>query len=134
MKKILVLIVAVFLLTGCGSTTYDEISYDELDKMIEEKQDFILFIGSNTCSACANYKITLNNVIEKYGVDVKYIDMAKLSDTEESKLVSKFPIKGTPTTVFIKDGEEEDSHNRIEGNAKNSKIVEKFKENGYIKE
>ena len=102
--------------------------------MLEKKQDFILFIGSDTCSACNTYKGTLNDVIEEYGTDVKYINLASLSKAEESSLVSKFPINGTPTTIFITDGEEEDTHNRIVGSAKKSEIVNEFKENGYIKD
>lgn len=134
MRKILILIVALFMLTGCGGNkTYDEISYDELNKMLEDKQDFILFIGSDTCSACNTYKGTLNDVIEEYGTDVKYIDLASLSEAQESSLISKFPITGTPTTVFITNGEEEDTHNRIVGSAKKSEIIEEFKDNGYIK-
>lgn len=122
------------MLTACGNKTYDEISYDELNKMLEKKQDFILFIGSDICSACNTYKGTLNDVIEEYGTDVKYINLASLSKAEESSLVSKFPINGTPTTIFITDGEEEDTHNRIVGSAKKSEIVNEFKENGYIKD
>ena len=134
MKKILILFITLFMLTACGNKTYDEISYDELNKMLEKKQDFILFIGSDTCSACNTYKGTLNDVIEEYGTDVKYINLASLSKAEESSLVSKFPINGTPTTVFITNGEEEDTHNRIVGSAKKSEIVNEFKENGYIKD
>lgn len=134
MRKLLVLFLALMLFTGCGTNkTYEEISYENLNKMLESKEDFILFIGSNTCSACSVYKETLNGVIEEYGTDVKYIDLSKLSDKEESELFSKFPITGTPTTIFITKGEEEDSYNRIVGSAKKSKIVSKFKENGYIK-
>ena len=134
MKKILILFITLFMLTACGNKTYDEISYDELNKMLEKKQDFILFIGSDTCSACNTYKEILNDVIEEYGTDVKYINLASLSKAEESSLVSKFPINGTPTTVFITNGEEEDTHNRIVGSAKKSEIVNEFKENGYIKD
>lgn len=134
MKKIFILFTIMFMLTGCGKSTYDEVNYSELNNMIENKEDFILFIGSSTCSACGAYEITLNDIIKEYNVDVKYIDISKLSDEEEGSLISKFPISGTPTTVFITEGEEEDTHNRIDGNARNSKIVEKFKENGYIKD
>ena len=132
MKKILVLFLLMFIFTGCSKTTYDEISYDELNEMLKNKDDFILFIGSSTCSACASYEITLNDIIKEYNVDVKYIDLSKLSNNEQSELTSEFPITGTPTTIFITDGDEEDSHNRINGNKSNSRIVEKFKENGYI--
>jgi len=77
--------------------------------------------------------VTLNEVISDYNIDVKYIDLSKLSDEEESILISNFSITGTPTTVFMTKGKEEDNYNRIVGNAKYSKIVYKLKENGYIK-
>ncbi len=135
MKKLFILIAIIFMLTGCGGrSTYDEISYSDLNKMIDNKEDFILFIGSSSCSACAVYEVTLNDIIKEYNVDVKYIDLSKLSDQDESVLVSEFPITGTPTTVFVTNGDEKDTHNRINGSAKKSKIVEKFKENGYIKD
>ncbi len=135
MRKILLLVLGIFLLTGCSSVkTYDEISYKELNNMLNKKEDFILFIGSATCSACNNYKVTLNKVIEKYNVDIKYIDLSKLSEEDEGKLMAKFPISGTPTTVFIENGEENDTYNRINGSVKYSKIVDKLKKNKYIKD
>ena len=135
MRKFLILIISLFIISGCSSNkTYEEISYSDLNNMLDNKEDFILFIGSDTCSACQIYEGTLNNVIEEYNVDVKYVDLSKLSDKDESVLTSEFPITGTPTTVFVVNGKEKDTHNRIVGSAKKSKIVEKFKENGYIKE
>ena len=135
MKKLIVLCFGfLFLLTGCGGrTTYDEVSYEKLNNMLDSKQSFILMIGRETCSACSSYKLTLNRVISDYNVDVKYIDLDKLSDSDESELIAEFPLTGTPQTIFIKNGVEEDTHNRIDGNLKYSKVVEKFKENGYIK-
>ena len=133
MKKILLFLV----LDVCGCSvikTYDELSYKKLNTMLKNKEDFVLFIGSSTCSACSSYKITLNDVIKKYNVDVKYIDLSKLSEKQHSEFTAKFPISGTPTTVFIKNGVEDDTYNRIDGNVKFSKIVSKLKENGYIKE
>lgn len=135
MKKVLIIIVAIFALTACHvNKTYEEISYKQLTNMIDKKTSFILFIGSDTCSACSNYKETLNEVIKKYNVPVKYIDLHKLSESEESYVTSQFPITGTPTTVFVTKGKEKDTFNRINGSVKSSKIIKKFKENGYIKE
>ena len=123
------------MLSGCGGPkTYDEISYSDLNKMLKDKENFVLFIGSETCSACNAYKITINKIVEKYGVDIKYLDISKLDDTENSELHANFAFSGTPTTIFIEDGEEKDSFNRINGNVKYSKVVEKLQENKYIKE
>ena len=39
MKKIFILIVILFMFTGCGRSSYDEISYSELDSMIDKKEE-----------------------------------------------------------------------------------------------
>ena len=138
MKKILMLIVIVIgtlCLTACGGNkTYDEISYEKLNTMLENKEDFILFIGAESCSACATYRVTINKVIEEYGIDVKYLDIDKLSDEEYSDLLANFYFTGTPTTIFVENGKEKDTNERIEGSQKFSRVVEKLQENGYIKE
>lgn len=119
-------------LSGCGRTSYDEISYSELQSMIENKESFPLVIASATCSACNSYRPTLEKFIKEYNVDVKYIDLDKLTDEEESDLMNEFPITGTPTTIFVKNGEEKDTYNRIVGNKKFSQTEEAYKDNGYI--
>lgn len=134
MKKILILIVMVtaFCLTGCGGPkTYDEVTFQELNDMIENKEDFILMIGAESCSACKSYKIALDKIIEKYKLDVKYIDNDKLSDDEYADLQSNFYFTATPTTVFVENGKETD---RMVGNKKYSQTVEILKEKKYIKE
>lgn len=137
-KKILVTMITIafiMTLTGCGGPkTYDEISFSQYQEKIKNKDDFILFIGSETCSACSAYKIGLNKVIEKYHVDVKYLDIANLSDEQLKELNSSFYFSGTPTTIFIEDGAEAEDKKRIDGNVKYSKIVSTMQENGYIKE
>lgn len=138
MKKILltiILFISACTLSGCGSlTTYDEISYTELKSMLEKKQDLILFIGSESCSACTSFKPTVNKVVKEYQIDIKYLDISKLSDKDSSELQAKFPFSGTPTTIFITNGKEEKTYNRISGNQRYSKVVQKLKDNGYIKE
>ncbi|MBR3362620.1 MAG: thioredoxin family protein [Bacilli bacterium] len=136
MKKIittLTIIFSIFILTGCGPKTYDEITYNKLEKMINEKQDFILFIGSETCSACSSFKFTVNELVKNHKIDIKYIDISKLSDTEKDKLLEHFPFDATPTTVLVKKGKEKGDDNRIVGNQKYSKVEKTLKEKGYIK-
>ena len=134
MKKIFVVLIglSMLFLTGCGRTSYYEISYSELQDLIDNKESFPLVIASATCSACNSYRLTLEKFIQEYNVDVKYIDLDKLTDEEESNLMNEFPITGTPTTVFVEDGEEKDTYNRIVGNKKFSQTEEAYRENGYI--
>ena len=131
---ILALLIVPLFLTGCTPKTYEEVSYNKLKTMIDNKEDFILLIGAAHCSACEAYKPTLNKVITDYHLAVKYIDLDGLSDPEYEYVLANFDITGTPTIVFVKKGQEVSSQNRIVGNEKYSKTVEILKENGYIKE
>lgn len=133
MKKILILmIIPILMLCGCSKKTYTEINYDNLKQKVENKEDFILFIGADSCSHCATYKTTLNSIIDEYNVDVYYIDIDKLSQSENSYLNALAPYTGTPTTVFIENGKEESPYNRIEGDMDYEYVVEKLKKNKYI--
>ena len=136
MKKIIIaitIIVSMFIITGCGPKTYDEITYNNLEKMIKEKKDFILFIGSETCSACSSFKFTVNELVKNHKIDIKYINISKLTDDQKDKLIEHFPFDATPTTVLVKKGKETGDDNRIVGNQKYSKVEKILKEKGYIK-
>ena len=138
MKKIVILLCCLVLFVGCNNKTkepYQEVSYSELQTMIENKEDFVLVMGSRQWSHCASYKVTMTDVVNKYDVTIYYIDIYNLTDIELSKLNNKFSFTGTPTTVFVEDGEEKDPQfNRIDGAKDYEYIVNKLKDNGYIKE
>lgn len=136
MKKwIIVIVLGLALLTGCSGKlkTYEELDYNKLMKMFEEKQDFVLFIGSAKCDHCSLYKVTLEEVIKKYQVKVYYVDISKLTTEENNKLKLYVNYSGTPTTAFIENGVEESIYDRVDGNRPMDKVVEKFKNKGYIK-
>lgn len=138
MKKILT-IIAVFaltiVLTGCNKyTTYTEVSYDELQTKLENKDTFVIVMGSSTCSACAHYKTTMEKVIKDYQVEVFYLGLDKLTEEEDTKIYSKFVVNSTPTTIFIKDGEETSTYNRLVGSRSYSDVVSSLKKHGIIGE
>ena len=41
----------IILLTGCGNPKYTEISYEQLKEKLDNKDTFVLLLGSDTCSA-----------------------------------------------------------------------------------
>ena len=134
MKKVLCLVLLI-LLTGCGNklTTYKEINYKELENKLDNKESFVLFIGSSTCSHCKAFKTTIDSVIKKYQVEVFYIDVYELSEDEKNAMNSKIQFKYTPTTIFIEKGVASSAINkRIVGESSYDKVVKKFKSNGYI--
>ena len=144
MKKNIFLIVGMTLiLIGCLCNllpkllvpkTYKEINFSKLEKMIDNKEDFVLFIGSEECSHCKKFKKTINRVVEEYKIKVYYIDILKLNEEENAFINAHFPYSGTPTTIVIKDGVEyERQRTRIEGAKGYEFTVERLTKAGIIK-
>lgn len=135
MKKIIALWIIILAVTGCGCSTksYDEINYKEYSNLIEEKKDFILYIGSATCSHCQDFVPTLKKVIRKYNIDIKYIDISKLSQQQYAVLQNKTKVQGTPTIVFVHKGiVDSGSDNKIQGAVSESEVEKVLKKKGYI--
>ena len=137
MKKIfyLLFLSMILVFTGCSKgnlSGYHEISYKEYAKMIENKESFPLVIGSSTCSACSVFKPTMESFIKKYQVDVRYIDLSKLSEEEKNKLGSDLNFQSTPTTIFFEDGKQTSVYYRIVGSETMTSVVESYKRMGYI--
>lgn len=139
MKKlfcILGVILSLVLFTGCSELkTYEELSFDQVMEKLDNKEDFILFIGSSQCSHCLSYEPKLKQVIKEYQVKVYYIDVYELSDEENGRFNARISYgNATPITVFIKKGEETSTYNRIRGDQDTETIVKMFQKNGFIKE
>lgn len=136
MKKIFLITTILFslLLTGCSkSKELISVNYDELSKKIENKDSFVLYVGSSSCSHCADFKPILEKVINKYNLDVYYINMADLSDAKYNAVMKKVDGQGTPTTVYIENGKTKISP-KIEGAREYDDIVDFFKDLNMIKE
>lgn len=131
MKKILICLITI-LLVGCGKYEYTEINYEQLKQKLDNKDTFVLLLGSDTCSACASYETTMAKVMKDTKVEIFYVNLHSLSEEDYSKIYSKFVVTSTPTTIFIKDGEETSTYNRIVGAAKYEDVIESLKQHGYI--
>ncbi len=134
MKKILLSLIGLFLLTGCGQNNYTQLSYTELETKLNNDEDFVLVIGSSTCSACELYEETMKDIMSKNKIEIFFLDLNALSDEESTKAYSKFHVDSTPTTIFIKDGEETGTHNRIVGAGDYDAVFSKLQQLGYIGE
>ena len=109
-----------------------ELTKDKLEEKINNKDSFILVITREGCSHCAEYMPVLTNVLRDNQVTGYYVDLATLSDGDKKYLNSIANVSGTPTTIFIEDGEEKTVVNRIVGTATRSTIEEKLKSLDYI--
>lgn len=111
-----------------------ELDVNQVKDKIENKESFILCISATYCSHCKKYKPKLEDISKEYRIDIYYIDFDKYSDKEQELFRNYISFDGgTPVTLFIKNGEEETTVNRINGNVSKDKIISKFKSNGFIK-
>ena len=111
-----------------------ELDVNQVKEKIDNKESFILCISATYCSHCKEYKPKLEDISKEYRMDIYYIDFDKYSDKEQELFRNYISFDGgTPVTLFIKNGEEETTVNRINGNVSKDKIISKFKSNGFIK-
>lgn len=127
-----ILLIVLILLIVFLSKKVSSINYQKYQELLESKEDFVLYLGSKSCTHCIAYKPTLNKVIAKYKLTVYYLDVSTLSEEEYDKVSNKTLLKGTPTVAFFKGGSYQSSP-KIVGEASYEETVQAFKDFGYIK-
>lgn len=111
-----------------------DVSGEDFKKKIENKDSFILVVSKDGCPFCEQYYPVLISVLEKYDVTAYRINLTKLSKEEITYLNDIANVSGTPTTVFITNGEEKTTLNRLVGGGITKKtLVSRLKSLGYIK-
>lgn len=129
---VITILIVLFIAIGKAKEGYLlELNLNKLKEKIENKETFVLCISKTTCSHCNDFKPKLKSIASEYNIDIYYIDVDKYDEEEFSNLIS---FDGsTPTTIFIKNGDEETTSNRINGDVSKSKIIDKLKSNDFIK-
>ena len=123
----------IVLLTGCSNSYLKELDFNELNNKVKNKESFFFVIVQDGCSHCASFTPKLEAVLDEYKITGYKLNLTKLTETQRDELSKLFSYDGTPTTIFVKNGEEESVMQRINGNQPKEKIIGKLKSNGYIK-
>ena len=125
-------ILMILCLTGCAKNiTYKQISYTELQEKINNKESFIFVIGSSTCENCLMYKDVIEKTKTSKPVTMYYIYLDSLDDAEHAKVYSKYAVSSTPTTIFIENGAEKSTYERIIGRVGSSDLKNYLQKHGY---
>ena len=140
-KKVLILvIICLVVLVGAGIADMilgraylKEIKYDKLMEKIDNKESFVIVFSQTNCEHCLAYKPVLSKVARRNKLVVYVLEIDLLSEKKGKELKKIFNFDGTPTTVFVINGEEKTAANRIVGEASEEKITKKLKSNGFIK-
>ena len=131
-RNILLIAISVFLLSGCGKNNLKTLSYNELNKKMENGDTFFFEVVQDGCSHCANFTPKLKEVLNEYDVVGYQLNITNMSEEEYDEFYGVFGISSTPTTVFITNGKEISVVKRIDGDVSKEKIVSKLRANKYI--
>lgn len=149
MKKIILMLISLFLITGCGNnsvfkkyevvnksnekhTTTIELTYDEYEAKIKNKDSFVLLMWQTGCSHCISFEPTLNKIIAYYNLEIYSINLKNVSEEQYSKIENKTFITGTPTTVVFKDGITQTK--KLVGDRDTETVLEFLSKFNYLKE
>ena len=137
MKKMKIFLIFAFillLLSGCSNKSYlKDLSFSELNKKLEAKEEFFFVVTQDGCSHCESFVPVLEKTLNSKKITGYNFNISKLSESDNKKFEELFKIEGTPTTIFIKDGKEVSLLQRIYGEASEEQIIQKLKNNNYIK-
>ena len=132
---VIVACVAFVLLSGSTTTSnVEKIDINQLKEKIDNKDSFILVITQDSCSHCKAFLPVINKIGRDYNITFYDISRTGLSEEDSTYLKNLANTSGTPTTVFIVDGEEKATTNRLVGNVAENRVIEKLKVMGYINE
>lgn len=112
-----------------------ELNYSQLKEKLDNNDDFILLITKTTCTHCESFKPRFKDILSRYNITAYEIALDKLSDDEKKVFNEVANVSGTPTTIFIKNGSEATTTNRLVGDIQDEDtIITRLKTLGYIKE
>ena len=126
MKKVLIILgLLAVLITGCSEkkeakkedkkrTEYIEnksenkyfIEIDTTDyiEKVNNKEKFVIFIGSSQCGACKTFKPIITKFANEQKVTVYFIDLIKASDEDRNKIYNVQTIDYLPTLLIFEKG------------------------------
>lgn len=134
MKKIIILIIGLFFLTGCSSkNSLESISYDEFKEKIESKENFVAYISRTGCSHCEAYEPILIKVLKDHNLTAYKVNLANVTSAQEKSIKAKVGLKGTPTLIYLKEGKS-DIDGSLVGESTYENTEEFFKKIGWIEE
>lgn len=138
---ILLIGIIVFIVAKPQKNGIVSITGEELLTKLENKETFILVVTQDGCTHCEKYKPILNRVLTENNIYAYELDLRKVKQNEseeiENEIAKTFGTKaqgfGTPTTIFINDGIEKTTINRLVGSLNYNALKERLKERGFIK-
>lgn len=125
-----------FVKLGVIKRQLTKIDLDTYLNMVSSNENYIIFIGRETCHYCQEFYPIVDNVVKEYNVPIYYLDTDTFKDNNEwSKFTSSESFYtekewGTPLTIYLSKGKIVDYNN---GYVEQEKLVSFLQKNGVIK-
>ena len=140
-KTIWIIIITIIIVSIVTVLTYNiikkdyftKLNYEEFFNKWENDDTFVLVISKTECPYCQMYIPKIKKISVEYKINTYYVETDTFTAEESSAFSNLINYNATPTTVFIKNGEELSKATRINGNVSEQKIINKFKSNDFIK-
>ncbi len=131
MKKIItLLLVMAFVLVGCnnagGKIKQENITVNQIEEKIKNKETFAYVVASKTCVHCNELK----DMLKEYNSNktIYIFETTTATQDDIKKLIAKYPnLNSTPTTFFYANGELKDTVVGYEKETITKKLDEFFK-------
>lgn len=112
------------------------IDYAKYQELLSSSEKSIVVLGQTGCGYCTRTKPVLDQLAEKYGITINYLNMTDLSEDDSTNLfnsttyLKELDSLGTPLTMIIQNGEVID---HIDGYNEASAFESVFQKQGLIK-
>ncbi len=133
-SKLLIVFLLVIICSSCGNSKFKSISYSELKDKLKNEDTFFFVVIKDGCQYCERFVPIVAEVLDEYDIVGYKLNYSDLSESDDEAFYAEYGIDSTPTTVFIKNGQEVSILQRIEGSVSKEKLVSKLKNNGFINE
>lgn len=84
---------------------YQKISMDQLEEKVEAQEDFLLYIGRETCPYCQTFVPKLTEAVEETHVTVYYVDSEKDPDGRIQAFRQENGLKTVPSLTYYRSGQ-----------------------------
>lgn len=113
--KYMIMLIFIILLTACGifGNTYSDniknfnkVEIEGIIDKISKKDEFVLYLGRETCSYCVDFVPILNKVAQAENVEIFYVDTENTSsDPELEKFRGDYGINYVPSLLLFENEE-----------------------------
>lgn len=131
---LIAVIIALITISYVFSTNEDKyIKETTVSKIVskkDKKESFILYIKQTNCEHCKIFSPRFASALKETGLKAYSLNLSQISEDEQELYDKTFKIDGTPTVLFIINGNE--SMIKIEGEQSKDRIIEKIEAAGFV--